>query len=221
MRLFFKFCVHCMCLQWVLARVLRSEAARRFVFVLLLLAHRVHVSCIEIANEAPSCNRSGGGSAVGRICARARRPGIWHQLGRRLGGLPTAGLCGCKRPQRLSGRHVGEPQAASARGPQWSLGDQRRQGSQSAAERAGPAAVRETSSPAQASGYCKAIFATPTAINATTSAFGAQSPAAINDTTSAFVAQSPAAIKATSIAFANKAKAIDGTGAPNWSLPEP
>ena len=59
MRLFFKFCVHCMCLQWILARVLRSEAARRFVFVLLLLAHRLHVTCIEIGNEAPSCNCSG------------------------------------------------------------------------------------------------------------------------------------------------------------------
>ena len=199
-------------------------AAVRFVFVLLLWAHRVHVSCIQITNEAPSCNRCGGGSAVGRICARARRPGIWHQLGRRLGGPPTAGLCGGKRPQGLSGPHVGEPQGAAARGRKWSLGDQRRPGPQGAAERAGQAgppfgcgicavsgeielsqqrcaqqaAVRETSSPAQASGYCKAIFATPTAINATTRP-----------------AQSPAAIKTTIIAIANKAKAIDGTGAAN------
>ena len=63
---------------------------------------------------------------------------------------------------------------------------------------------------------CAFVAQSPAAIKAaTTSAFGAQAPAAINNTTSAFVAHSPAAIKATSIAFASEAKAFDGSGAPH------
>ena len=170
-----------MCFFWSLFQILRSFCNRS-------PPTNLNPS-IRCGNEAPARVCSGGGSAVGRICAQARGPRIRHQLGRRLGGLPTAGVCACKRPQRLSQRHIGEAEDAFARGSQWSLGDEGRHGSQGAAERTWPAYVRETTSFAQALGDCKTSFATLTAINATTTAFGAPAPAASNNTPRAFLAQ--------------------------------